>query len=255
MRRLILFLSLASTVWGPLYAAEPRPVSPSQPAVILELFTSEGCSSCPPADALLRNVNLKTAPSGQVIVGISEHVTYWNRLGWKDPYSREDFTERQNTYAARLAVDAPYTPQMVLNGREQFVGSDSARLSRALQAEAGRPASNLRIAANVSDASTIDVAIDFDGHTARGLDAVAIITDDADRSNVLRGENAGSLLQHVAVARTLQRIGTVTGKGRQQFKVQVPDSLRTSLHNRHHLIVFLQEPGQGAILGAATQAL
>lgn len=73
-----------------------KPIS----AVIIELFTSEGCSSCPPADALLRQINLKQTDSGQLIVGISEHVTYWNNLGWKDPYSLPLYTERQSVYAS-----------------------------------------------------------------------------------------------------------------------------------------------------------
>lgn len=97
----------------------------SSPVAIVELFTSEGCSSCPPADALLRQIHLKQAPTGQLIVGISEHVTYWNGLGWKDPYSSPIFTDRQSTYASRLSPEGSYTPQMVLNGRDQFVGSDS----------------------------------------------------------------------------------------------------------------------------------
>jgi hypothetical protein len=81
----------------------------SKPAsiAIVELFTSEGCSSCPPADALLRQINLKQTNGGQLIVGISEHVTYWNNLGWRDPYSLPVFTERQGVYASRLSAEAP----------------------------------------------------------------------------------------------------------------------------------------------------
>ena len=106
-------------------SVQERPVS----VVIAELFTSEGCSSCPPADALLRQINLKQTSAGQLIVGISEHVTYWNNLGWKDPYSSPEFTERQEVYATRLSPEGPYTPQMVVNGREQLVGSDVGRTS------------------------------------------------------------------------------------------------------------------------------
>jgi hypothetical protein len=107
--------------------ATDQPSGHEQPgsAVIVELFTSEGCSSCPPADAVLRQVNLKETSAGQLIVGISEHVTYWNDLGWRDPFSAPEFTERQNVYASRLSPEGPYTPQMVVNGREQFVGSDA----------------------------------------------------------------------------------------------------------------------------------
>jgi hypothetical protein len=113
-----------------------KPLSPSitgpSSVVIVELFTSEGCSSCPPADSLLRQVHLKETSVGQLIVGISEHVTYWNNLGWKDPYSSQVFTDRQNVYASRLSPEGPYTPQMVVNGREQFVGSDGGMLQHAL---------------------------------------------------------------------------------------------------------------------------
>jgi hypothetical protein len=109
-------------------------VAASKPAsiAIVELFTSEGCSSCPPADALLRQINLKQTNTGQLIVGISEHVTYWNNLGWRDPYSLPVFTERQSVYASRLSAEGSYTPQMVLNGRDQFVGSNGGALQHAL---------------------------------------------------------------------------------------------------------------------------
>src|SRR6202789_2709040 len=111
-----------------------RPAS----VVVVELFTSEGCSSCPPADALLREINLKQTSAGQLIVGISEHVTFWNDLGWKDPYSSPVFTDRQSVYASGLSSEGSYTPQMVLNGRDQFVGSDGPALERALRDDARR---------------------------------------------------------------------------------------------------------------------
>jgi hypothetical protein len=94
--------------------------TPSSVAIV-ELFTSESCSSCPPADSLLRRINLKQTNAGQLIVGISEHVTYWNNLGREDPYSSPVFTDRQGIYSSRLAPEGSYTPQMVLNGRDQFV--------------------------------------------------------------------------------------------------------------------------------------
>ena len=99
--------------------AAPGEAEKPASVVVVELFTSEGCSSCPPADALLREINLKQTSAGQLIVGISEHVTFWNDLGWKDPYSSPVFTDRQNVYASRLSPQGPYTPQMILNGRDQ----------------------------------------------------------------------------------------------------------------------------------------
>jgi len=111
----------------------------SPKAILVELFTSEGCSSCPPADALLREINGTHAPGGQLIVGISEHVTYWNQLGWRDPYSAQSYTDRQNAYGTHFNLDSVYTPQIVVNGGEQFVGSDRASLRRALQRQEGEP--------------------------------------------------------------------------------------------------------------------
>ena len=108
---------------GPLpQFAAAQTANPERPAsaAIVELFTCEGCLSCPPADALLRQINLKQTSAGQLIIGISEHVTYWNNLGWKDPYSSPEFTERQEVYATRLSPEGPYTPQMVVNEREQI---------------------------------------------------------------------------------------------------------------------------------------
>ena len=107
--------------------------------MLVELFTSEGCSSCPPADALLKQVNETKTSNGQLIVGVSEHVTYWNGLGWKDPYSLPASTDRQNAYAEHFRLEGVYTPQMVINGSEQIVGSDRAALARALQKEGEQP--------------------------------------------------------------------------------------------------------------------
>lgn len=122
------------------FSAFAQKVTVAKPAsvAVIELFTSEGCSSCPPADALLRQINLKQTSAGQLIVGISEHVTYWNSQGWRDPYSSPVFTERQSAYASGLSVEGSYTPQMVLNGREQFVGSNGNALQKALLEDSQR---------------------------------------------------------------------------------------------------------------------
>src|ERR1700712_4594988 len=123
-----------SASWMCLDAETLKPAGGAKPAVVLvELFTSEGCSSCPPADALLRQIDHTQTSAGQLIVGISEHVTYWNSLGWSDPFSSSTYTDRQNAYGQRFNLDSVYTPQMVVNGSDQFVGSDKASLIRAIQ--------------------------------------------------------------------------------------------------------------------------
>jgi hypothetical protein len=225
--------------------------TPSSVAIV-ELFTSEGCSSCPPADSLLGQINLKQTKAGQLIVGISEHVTYWNNLGWKDRYSSPVFTDRQSVYASQLSPEGSYTPQMVLNGRDQFVGSDGPALERALQDDARRRHFALRIVSSAPAPDGIDVKFAFAGSPSKPLDIIAVLADDTDRSNVLRGENGGRQLQHVSVARSMTRVATVRDDGEQSIHVAFPQGLSTSSGSGHHLILFAQEPHQGAILGATT---
>jgi hypothetical protein len=227
--------------------------TPSSVAIV-ELFTSEGCSSCPPADALLQQINLKQTNAGQLIIGISEHVTYWNDLGWKDPYSSPAFTDRQSVYASRLSPEGSYTPQMVLNGRDQFVGSDGAALERALRDDARRGHFALHIISSVPASDGIDVKFAFAGNPSKPLDIIAAVADDTDRSNVLRGENSGRQLQHVSVARSMARVATVRNDGEQSVHVSLPEGILAG-SSGHHLVLFAQEPHQGAILGAATTAL
>ena len=233
---------------------DPSPQGPGQVAVI-ELFTSEGCSDCPPADALLQKIHLKTTSDGELIVGISEHVTYWNSQGWKDPFSAEVFTDRQNTYASRLSPQGPYTPQMVVNGRDQFVGSDTAALAKALKRNAALPHLDLEIISATVTQSGLELQYALKGPVRKPLDIVAVITDDADRSNVLRGENSGRSLDHVSVARTLVRLGTVRDQTEQAAHLKLPEGLDLKGGSGHHLILLAQEQHQGAIVGAAIKTI
>jgi hypothetical protein len=237
--------------------ATPGGIGAERPTsvAVVELFTSEGCSSCPPADALLREINLKQTSAGQLIVGISEHVTYWNSLGWKDPYSAPVFADRQSVFASRLSPEGPYTPQMVVNGRDQFVGSDGGALDRALRDDARRDHLALRIVSSTSSGSGVDVRFAVTGHLTKPLDIIAVLTDDTDKSNVLRGENNGRLLQHVSVARSLTRVGTIKEDIEESIHVPLPAGFQLGSEAGHHLILFAQEPHQGAILGATTMSL
>lgn len=240
-----------------LRAATPADESSGQPTsvAIVELFTSEGCSSCPPADALLQQINLKQTTAGQLIVGLSEHVTYWNQLGWKDPYSEQTFTDRQGVYASKLSPKGPYTPQMVLNGRDQFVGSDRAALDQALRADALQKHANLQIVSSTQRADGLDMTFSLTGSPSKEMEIVAIFTDDLDRSNVVRGENSGRSLQHVSVARSLSRVATVNGDTKRSVHLSLPASFQHGGGSGHHLILFAQEPHQGLIVGAAATAI
>ena len=220
--------------------------------VLVELFTSEGCSSCPPADALLRQVNGRRTDSGQLIVGISEHVTYWNHLGWSDPFSAQLFTDRQNSYGDRFHLDSVYTPQMVIDGETQIVGSDGTGLQRALNQQ--RPASpiGLRIASADASGSSLTVKFEVNGDVpVKGVDIYAVVAEDAASSKVLRGENGGRTLQHVSVARIMVRVASIHAAGEQTARVALP----TSAGQGRHLILFAQMPGPGRVLGIDTKPL
>ena len=228
---------------------------PAQKVVLVELFTSEGCSSCPPADALLRQVNGAETTEGQLIVGISEHVTYWNSLGWSDPFSSPVYTQRQNDYVDRFHLESSYTPQMVVNGAEQFVGSDRAAFVQAVQKEQQQQSPiSLRILSVSVDGHKLTVNFSTSGDMpAHGADLFAVLADDSDRSSVLRGENSGQTLAHVSVARSISRVAKLKAAGEQTVQIPIPSSFQAT--PGHHLILFAQLPGNGRVLGADSRPL
>jgi hypothetical protein len=222
--------------------------------VLVELFTSEGCSDCPPADDLLRRIDRKQTDSGQLIVGISEHVTYWNHLGWSDPFSLDIYSQRQSVYGNRFGLDSVYTPQMVVNGSEQFVGSDSASLAKALRREEEQqPSIVLNILSAKVANGALNVTYSATGEFAsQGLDLVAVLADDADRSSVSRGENSGRSLTHVAVARSLTHVTKLTAQTESTARLPLPPSFQGS--QAHHVILFAQNAGNGRVVGTDTKA-
>jgi hypothetical protein len=144
---------------------------------------------------------------------------------------------------------------MVLNGRDQFVGSNGAALEQALRADAYRKHADLRIMSMVRQADGLDLKFSLAGFAFDSLDIVAVLTDDVDRSNVLRGENSGRSLQHVSVARSLSRIATVNGNTERSVHLLLPEASRHGEGSGHHLVLFAQQPHQGAIVGAAVMPI
>jgi hypothetical protein len=220
--------------------------------VLVELFTSEGCSSCPPADKLLATLDSRQPVGGAQIIVLEEHVDYWEGLGWHDRFSSSLFTTRQNLYAPRLKFDSPYTPQMVVDGSFQFVGNDPSKALASITKAATTSKIPLNLAPPVIDGKQINSSVSTTVKTQipRG-DLYAALVDPAASTEVKSGENGGRHLDHVSVVRTFQRIGKLQdlANGPVAFHLNAPDGA-SAPHMR--LIVFAQLPDQGAIRGIAT---
>jgi hypothetical protein len=232
-------------------ANENSPAASSR-AVLVELFTSEGCSSCPPADEFLRQVNGQTTPSGTLIVGLSEHVTYWNSGGWRDPYSASVYTDRQDAYGSRLRLDSVYTPQAVVNGEAQVVGSDRKAILKAIDNSGPAPTLAVHIASAELSGNALTIRYSVSGTTSGPkADIFAVVAADAASSKVLRGENAGHTLAHAAAARSLERIATVQG-ATEEKTARVVLSTGVIPSPSLHLVLFAQATGMGRIFSVAT---
>lgn len=211
--------------------------------VLVELFTSEGCSSCPPADAILRDLADKQPLEGVQIIALGLHVDYWNRLGWKDVYSDPAFTRRQAAYAERLAA-GNYTPQAVVQGRAELVGGQRGSLLKTIR-EADAPTVLLNLDAH-SDGITVRVQR-TEGDKGRSLDLWLAEVQPGIETAVKRGENAGATLHHAPLARRLQKLGTLPpGTAAGRFPTDA------ALKGRY-LVAFAQEGDGGAIVGVVQE--
>jgi hypothetical protein len=192
--------------WGSDSVSEANARTP----VLVELFTSEGCSSCPPADRFLEKLDHQPVAGAEMIV-LSEHVDYWNHIGWKDPYSAHLYSERQSVYGERFGLDSVYTPQMVVDGSSQFVGSNPALADKAFAKALGVPKISVRLSLISADPTGLHIHLDtgalepsFGAREAEVQIAVALSRAE---SEVSSGENAGHRLAHVSVVRSLTRQG------------------------------------------------
>jgi hypothetical protein len=225
--------------------------------VLVELFTSEGCSSCPPADALLRQMDGKRIETGQRIIALSEHVTYWNRLGWADPFSSDTMTQRQRDYGESFHLDDVYTPQMVVNGERQMSGNDPRAVQQAVQAQQAESRVKVEILAlDAADAASqgrgLRVRYSVSGSLpGQGLDIYAALADDQDTTQVRRGENAGRVLTHVSVVRSLVRAGRAKVPTQGTAVLPFPESVGADYRGGRHVVVFAQLPGPGKVMSAA----
>ncbi len=217
--------------------------------VLVELFTSESCSSCPPADRLLAQLE-RSDPS---VIVLSEHVTYWNETGWNDPYSSRESTDRQNAYVNKMGLSSSYTPQMVVEGRYEFVGSNAAAANRAIEkARALTPVavtfSNLN-----SAAGHVNVSVST-GKLAQDAELFVVVTQDEGLEHVARGENGGHILRHVQIARIIRHVASIQRDEAYQgsLSIDLPQPIAGS---GRHLVAFLQQGNGGPILGVTAHGL
>ncbi|HET7219310.1 MAG TPA: DUF1223 domain-containing protein [Vicinamibacterales bacterium] len=248
---LILTVALAAVSPGPPRTSLP---APERAPVLVELFTSEGCSSCPPADVLLAKLQREQPVAGAEIVAMSLHVDYWDHQGWKDPFSSKTFTARQQSYARVFGEDRVYTPQMVVDGRDEFTGSDEAKALRVVGEASSRPRLPLTLDARAA-AGSVKISIDLPAAPAGAepIDVIVALTEDGLTSVVRRGENGGRTLSHAAVARRLQTLGALE---KDSFVASGQLDLQAAWKpERMRAVVFLQGRTSRHVYGAAAAAL
>jgi hypothetical protein len=228
--------------------------------VIVELFTSEGCSSCPPADAVLERLQQTQPVAGAEVIALGEHVDYWNYIGWSDPFSSAAFSARQETYARALGQqDRVYTPQMIVDGQTEFNGSAMNKALEAIAKAARSPKADVRIVIPETKTQKDNQEIRFNVSVKnvppvdRGdvAEVILALTEDKLSSNVTRGENSGRKLAHTAVVREMRALGRVdpaTKTFDSEKTMAIADSWK---RDDLRVVVFVQERAQRRVLGAA----
>ena len=246
MKRLFaaaLLVALSARAWGTQSGRVP---------VLVELYTSEGCSSCPPADALLESLQREQPVQGAEIIPIGFHVDYFNYLGWKDAFSSSTFTARQRSYSPIFGDDL-YTPQMVVDGHQAVTGNESAQVRGAIETAARREHLPLRVsAAVVTDKVRLTIEAPAVPLHSEAVQLIAAITEDGLTSVVNRGENKGRTLHHVAVARRVQVLDALTAKP-SVVASQLPIERGWGPHLK--VVVWMQGVKSRQIYGAALTSL
>ena len=237
-----------------LLAPATSPGAPPPTSVIAELFTSEGCSSCPPADTLLRQLADAQPFDGAHLIALEEHVDYWDRLGWRDPFSSAQFTTRQTEYSDRVfRTSAIYTPQLVVDGVRECVGSDRSAIGAIVADSIHRPRAAVRVqSVQVASHLSVTVSIEVPAAVARRgvADVFVVVAERGLVSVVGHGENGGRTLVHGAVARLLAPIGDLSQRDRAfTGTVDVAIARNWNIGNLQ-IVGVIQERDSRRILGA-----
>ncbi|HWG19151.1 MAG TPA: DUF1223 domain-containing protein [Terracidiphilus sp.] len=231
-------------------AQSPQPARDhARVPVLVELFTSEGCSDCPPADRLLEQLDAKQFVPGAQAIVLSEHVTYWNHLGWRDPFSLDEMDIRQKEYGERFNLDSVYTPQVVIDGAAQVVGNNAAGVTNAVEHAASTPKKPL----TVTDVHWENGVVSFTVHGADSASRLlAVLAADATGPKIERGENAGRTLHHVAVVRAIKDFGSSAADGRA---LRLLGSSLAHDQASPRLVVFLVDRKSGHVTAVSEQIL
>jgi hypothetical protein len=225
--------------------------------VVVELFTSEGCSSCPPIDTFLRKVDTFQPIKGVQVIGIEEHVDYWNQDGWVDPYSALEWTERQEAYVMKFKDKTPFTPQLVVAGDKEMVGANTTQIFSAIRQAAEQE--NVQVSvqpgtADGKDAQQFSVRVTSAGSAKPAkADVWLAVTENGLEMQVTSGENSGRTLQHASVIRSLEKIGTLSDKTAAAFTADPRVKFKSSWKKPNlHIVVFVQDHKSLQIVGAGS---
>jgi hypothetical protein len=226
--------------------APTKAASGERQPVLVELFTSEGCGNCPPADRQLAFLETQQPVPGADVITLGYHVDYFNDRGWKDEYSDAQYTKRQQLYSMRLGVESIFTPQMIVDGREQFVGNNAAKAHETITRAVSSEKPDFSVTVN---GKTADVAVTG---LSRHMVATAVlaIAEDGLVTDVKAGSNRGKRLPHMSVVRRLQPFGKVPEKA-EEFRgtVNLPSDPAWKQENVRY-VVYLQEDESGRIIAA-----
>ena len=216
--------------------SKPKTENQSKNYVLVELFTSEGGSSCPPADKVLARLAAEQPVENVEIIPLALHVDYWNYLGWRDEFSSADYSARQNGYSEKFKLDAIYTPQMVVDGAKQFTGSQFETAVNSVKDSAKSKKGGVEMSINDTNLK-VEIA-DLPDHDAAYV--WFVITEDNLETNVKRGENSGKKLPHTAVVREMKLLDTLA-ENAKSFSVNQKFTLQTGWEKKNlNLIVFVQ---------------
>lgn len=229
----------------------PRSADAGSTPVLVELFTSEGCSSCPPADALLSRLFRTQPVRGADIIALEEHVNYWDNLGWKDPFSSDAATARQSEYGEAFGGKEIYTPQMIVDGRTEFVGSSDSDALRAIRAASQAPKRELHLSWQKDDTLAIHLEPLISAGQGDDMQLFLVVAENMVHSDVKHGENAGRALEHNGIVRQLLLLGKIDAKSSGFSSTFAVHPAREWNRANLRAVVFVQERRSRQVLAAA----